>query len=118
MRAHRDLLGAQNFLNRPRPPRSGFHGRVVGNDDGFPALHPANGGYDPRRRRAALILVVSDEQPDFLLIRILVEKQIDSFARRQLMGFVLFSALVGTAPNTTLCFYRALFFRHPSPNSP
>ena len=42
--AHRDLLRAQDLLDRLRPPRAGLHRRVVRDDDDLAAVH------DRRRR--------------------------------------------------------------------
>ena len=111
MRAHRDLLRAQNFLDRLRPPRSGFDGGIVSDHDNFAPADATDRRHHTRCRRAALVLVVGNKQTDFLSIRILVEQEIDSLPSGQLMSFVLLRYLVRTAAETKSCFQPALFIR-------
>jgi hypothetical protein len=82
--AHGDLLRAQNLPDGFRPPGSGLHCRVVGNDDRFPSMHADDGGDDPRRRGLPLILIVGDEHPDFEHARVRIPQELHPLARGKL----------------------------------
>ena len=63
--AHRDLLGAENFLDRLGPPGASLDGGVVGDDDGLaPVDAITTASHDARGRSLAVVLIVCDEQPD------------------------------------------------------
>ncbi len=85
MRAHRNLLRAQNLLDRLRPPRTGLHRRVVGDNYNFATLNPADNSnhssagrsqsrsvfLPPSASAPFLILIVSDQQSNLLRSRTL-----------------------------------------------
>src|SRR5262249_8707686 len=87
--AHRDLLRAQDLLDRFRPPRPRLDRGVVRNDDDGAAAHPSQPGHDARGRRLTVVLVVGHEQSDFEPAAVWVEQCGDPLARRQLALLVL-----------------------------
>src|SRR5262245_61772207 len=81
--AHRDLLRAQDFLDRFWPPGAGLYGRIVGDDDDGTAGDAAESGDDAGRGGLSVVLVVGDEQADFQPRRVAIEQRGDALARRQ-----------------------------------
>ena len=96
---HRDFLGAQNLGNGLRPPRSGLHGGVVGDNDGGPPFDLTYAGHHPRRRSLPFVLVVSDQQADLEKHGARIGELADALARGQfpiamlLFGFLRTAAL-------------------------
>ncbi len=86
---HRDLLRAQDLLDRLGPPRPGFDRRIIGHHDDRPAAHAAQARDDAGGRRLAVVLVPGDEQTDFDPRTVPVEQRGDALARGQLALIVL-----------------------------
>ena len=125
MRAHRDLLRPQDFLNRLGPPGSGLDRRIVGDHDNFPSADQPDAGNNSRGRRHAdlvrallsaflllpaafySVLIVSNQQTDLLLERFFVEQRIDPFSSRELALLMLLLNSVRAATETQLCFQLA-----------
>jgi hypothetical protein len=101
--AHRDLLGAQHLLDRFRPPRAGFHRRIVRDDDHAAAFDGRNARDDAGGGCLTVVLVIGDEQSDLEKARAGITEQRDALARRQLSLFVLPRNLVAAAALLQLC---------------
>ncbi len=87
--AHRDLLGAQDLLDRLGPPRAGLHGRVVGDHDDLAPPDPSHRGDHPGGRSPSVVEVVGDEEADLHARLVGVEQPLDPLARRELALSVL-----------------------------
>jgi hypothetical protein len=86
--AHRDLLRAQNFLDRFGPPGAGFNSCIVGNDYDLAPVNSNDRGHYSCCRRLPIILVVRDEQSDLEHGGVRVAEQIDALAGREFSLFV------------------------------
>jgi len=106
--AHRDLLRAQDFLDRFGPPAARFDGRIVRHHDHGPPVHAAHAGHHARAGRLAVVLIVGDEQTHFEPRSARVEQARHPLARRELFLFVLALDLVRPPP----CSSRALRSRY------
>ena len=111
MRTHGDFLRAQNLLDGLRPPRTRFYRSIVGYNHHLAPVHATDGRDHTRRRRCAIVLIVSNEQANFLRVFRLVKEQSDSLARRQLALLVLALSFFGTTTLTELRF-QFLQLRH------
>src|SRR5689334_4473330 len=108
--AHRDFLGPQNLLDRLRPPGSCLDGRIVGDDDGFPPVHPDDRGYDTRGRGLTVVLIVGNQQSDLEHARIGIAQQIHPLPSGKLALLVQFLEPFRTAGLADLVLKRFYFF--------
>src|SRR5439155_26452909 len=86
---HRDLLRAQDLLDRLAPPRPGFDRRIIGHHDDRPAAHAAEARAGAGGRRLPIVLVPGDEQTDFDPRTVPVEQRGGALARGELALIVL-----------------------------
>ena len=79
-----DLLRPQVLLDRQREIGAALHGSVVGDDDAFPARHPADAGEDAGRRDLLLVDAVGRKLGQFQIGRAGIEQCAHPLARQQL----------------------------------
>src|SRR2546425_6938290 len=95
---HGDLLGAQDFLDRLRPPGTGFDSCVVRDDHHRAILDATQPGHDAGGRRLPIVLIPRDQQADLDPGTVAIEQRGDPFARRQLALIVLALDALRPAP--------------------
>ncbi len=79
-----DLLGTQVLLHRHRVVRAALDGGVVGDDDAFAAVHPADAGDDARSRARIVVHAVRGQRGELEERGARVEERFDAVAGRQL----------------------------------
>jgi hypothetical protein len=77
-------LRAEHLFDRLRPPRAGFDGSVVGDDDRLAPGDDSDSGDYARRRSLPVILIIGDEQPDLLKPGLGIEQARDALTRGEL----------------------------------
>ena len=102
--AHGDFLRAQNLVNGFRPPGTGLHGGVVGDDYSRASLDVSDASDNPRARSLAIIFVVGDQQPDFQKQGSRINKFRHPFTRGELAILVLPVDFGGAAAHAQLVF--------------
>ena len=104
MRSHGNFLSAQDLLDCLRPPRSGFHRSIVGDNYNFPSADAADRRDYTGPGRATVILIVSDEQTNLLRILSFIKEPFDALTRSQFSRFVLLLNSIGAAAFTQFRF--------------
>ena len=94
---HGDLLGAQDFGDRLRPPGPGFHGGIVRDHHRGTAFDTADTGHHTGGRSLPVVLVISHQQADFNQPGLRVEQLLNPLARGQFSGAMLLFDLLRTA---------------------
>jgi hypothetical protein len=102
-------LRAEHLFDRLRPPRAGFDGGVVGDDDRFALGDDSDSGDHARRRSLPVILIIGDQQSDLLKPGSRIEQACDAFTRGELALPMLAFDLVRAAALNEPIFQGAQF---------